>query len=231
MIVAQVQLRDRTGDASCVQDNGFCPGWIADNWQDYLDPLWRHLQLTLAPVACGLAIAFVLAVVAHRRRPLAGPILGVSSVLYTIPALAAFAFLIPAFGFGFVTALVPLTAYTLAILFRNIVAGLANVPDEARDAALGMGLTERQLLWRVELPLALPEILAGVRIATVTTVGLATLAFYAGAGGLGAQILTDINFKSNIIVAGGLCVALAVALDLALLGVERAALPWRRVAA
>ena len=231
MILGQVELRDRTGDASCVQDNGFCPGWIADNWQDYLDPLWRHLQLTLAPVACGLVIAFALAVLAHRRRALAGPILGFSSVLYTIPALAAFAFLIPSLGFGFVTALVPLTAYTLAILFRNIVAGLDNVPAEARDAAVGMGLTDRQLLWRVELPLALPEILAGVRIATVTTGGLATLAFYAGAGGLGAQILTDINFKSNIVLAGGLCVVLAVVLDVALLALERAALPWRRVQA
>lgn len=231
MILAQVEIRDRTGDASCVQDNGFCPGWIADNWQDYLDPLWRHVELTLAPVACGFVISFALAVAAHRRRSLAGPILGVSSVLYTVPALAAFAFLIPPLGFGFVTALIPLTAYTLAILFRTIVNGLGNVPADARDAARGMGLTERQLLWRVEVPLALPEILAGVRIATVTTVGLATLAFYAGAGGLGEQILTDVTFKSNVVLAGGLCVALAVVLDVALLGAERLAAPWRRVAA
>ncbi len=132
-------------------------------------------------------------------------------------------------GFGFVTALIPLTAYTLAILFRNITAGLDNVGDDVLDAARGMGLTDRQLLWRVQLPLASPEILAGVRIATVTTVGLATLAFLAGAGGLGEQINRDLVFKSNIAVAGGLCVLLAIAFELALQGLERRALPWRRV--
>jgi osmoprotectant transport system permease protein len=105
------------------------------------------------------------------------------------------------------------------------------VPAEARDAARGMGMTDRQLLWRVEVPLAMPEIVAGLRIATVTTVALATLAFYAGAGGLGAQINTDVNFKSNVAVAGGLAILLAFALDLALMGAERALAPWRRAGA
>ena len=227
MILAQVRIRDRS-EGSCVQDNGFCPGWIADHWQDYLDPLWRHVQLTVAPVACGLLIAFLLALAARRHRALGGPILLVTSVLYTIPAIALIGILLVPLGFGFVTALIPLTTYTLAILFRNIAAGLDNVPAEVRDAALGMGLTDRQLLWRVELPLALPEILAGVRIATVTTVGLATLAFFAGAGGLGEQIRNDLVFKSNIALAGGLCVLLAVTLELALQAAERRALPWRR---
>lgn len=229
MVLAQVEIRDRTGDASCVQDNGFCPGWIADNWQDYLQPLWRHVELTAAPVACGLVIAFLLALAARRHHGLGGPILVLTSVLYTIPAVAFIGILLVPLGFGFVTALVPLTAYTLAILFRNITAGLDNVGDDVLDAARGMGLTDRQLLWRVQLPLALPEILAGVRIATVTTVGLATLAFLAGAGGLGEQINRDLVFKSNIAVAGGLCVLLAIAFELALQGLERRALPWRRV--
>ncbi|HYF26176.1 MAG TPA: ABC transporter permease, partial [Baekduia sp.] len=181
-----VQIRDRSEEAvSCVRDNGFCPGWIADHWQDYLDPLWRHVQLTLTPVACGFVIAFALALLAHRRRGLGPPLLLVTSVLYTVPAFAFIGVLLVPLGFGFVTALIPLTAYTLAILFRNILAGLENADADVRDAARGMGLTDRQLLWRVELPLALPEILAGVRVATVTTVGLATLAFFAGAGGLG----------------------------------------------
>jgi osmoprotectant transport system permease protein len=226
-ILAQVQIHERKS-LSCVQNNGFCPRWIADHLGDYASPLWRHVELTIAAVALGFVIAFALALVAHRRRWLTGPIVGVTGVLFTIPSLAAFALLIPALGFGFVTALIPLTAYTLLILFRNITAGLANVPDEARDAALGMGLTDRQLLWRVELPLAVPAIMAGLRVATTTTVGLAALAFYAGAGGLGQQILTDISFKSNIVVAGGLCVLLAFAFDLALLGAQRLLTPWQR---
>jgi osmoprotectant transport system permease protein len=198
---------------------------------DYLSPLWRHLELTLASVALGFAIAFVLALAAHRRRWLAGPIVGVTGILYTIPSLAAFAILIPITGFGFFTALIPLTTYTLLILFRNIIAGLDNVPAEAKDAARGMGLTDDQLLWKVELPLALPEIFAGLRVATTTTVGLAALAFYAGAGGLGQQILSDIAFKSNVLVAGLLCVVLAFVLDLLLLGTQRLLLPWQRVRA
>jgi osmoprotectant transport system permease protein len=227
MILAQVQIHTRSGH-SCVQDNGFCPDWIVHHLGDYASPLWRHVELTIAPVACGLLIAFALAVVAHRRRWLTGPIVGLTGVLYTIPSLAFFALLIPLSGFGLVTALIPLTAYTLLILFRNTVAGLDNVPEEALDAARGMGFTDRQLLWKVELPLALPEIFAGLRVATTTTVGLAALAFYAGAGGLGQQILSDIAFKSNVATAGVLCVLLAFVLDVGLLGAQRMLLPWQR---
>jgi osmoprotectant transport system permease protein len=227
-IVAQVTIR-RRDEPGCVQDNGFCPRWIADHFSDYLSPLWRHVELTVASVSLGFAIAFALALLAHRRRWLTGPIVGITGILYTIPSLAMFALLIPLTGFGFVTALIPLTSYTLLILFRNVVTGLDNVPAEAKDAARGMGFTERQLLWRVELPLALPEIFAGLRVATTTTVGLAALAFYAGAGGLGQQILRDIAFKSNVVTAGVLCVLLAVVLDLGLLGAQRLLLPWQRV--
>jgi osmoprotectant transport system permease protein len=231
-ILAQVKLHDReAGKLSCVQDNGVCPDWIVHHLDDYLSPLWRHLELTLSSVAIGFAIAFTLALIAHEHRWLTAPITGVTGILYTIPSLALFAILIPITGFGFKTALIPLTAYTLIVLFRNIIAGLDNVPDEAKDAALGMGFTDRQLLWKVELPLALPEIFAGLRVATTTNVGLAALAFYAGAGGLGAQILTDITFKSNILVAGVLCVLLAFALDLSLLGLQRLLLPWQRARA
>jgi osmoprotectant transport system permease protein len=231
-ILAQVEIHRRdSGSLTCVQDNGICPSWIAHHLDDYLSPLWRHVELVLASVAIGFVIAFALALMAHRRRWLTGPIIGVTGILYTIPSLALFAILIPITGFGFNTALIPLTTYTLLILFRNIVAGLANVPEEARDAARGMGLTDRQLLWKVELPLALPEIFAGLRVATTTNVGLAALAFYAGAGGLGQQILTDIAFKSNILVAGLLCVLLAFVLDVALLGIQRLLLPWQRARA
>jgi osmoprotectant transport system permease protein len=231
-ILGQVQLHDReSGQLNCIQKNGICPDWIVHHLGDYTSPLWRHVQLTLASVVLGFVIAFALAMVAHRHRWLTGPIIGVTGILYTIPSLALFALLIPVTGFGFVTALIPLTVYTLLILFRNIVAGLDNVPEEARDAALGMGLTDRQLLWRVELPLALPEIFAGLRVATTTNVGLAALAFYAGAGGLGQKILSDIAFKSNVLTAGALCILLAFVLDLGLLGAQRALLPWHRARA
>jgi osmoprotectant transport system permease protein len=160
-----------------------------------------------------------------------GPIVGITGVLYTLPSLAVFFLLLPITGRGTTTALIALTAYTLQIIFRNIVTGLENVPADARDAGLGMGLTDRQLLWRVELPLALPDIIAGLRIATTTTVGLATLAVFAGAGGLGEQIVTgsNITFKTGVVAAGGLAVLLALVLDVVLLGVQRALTPWRRV--
>jgi osmoprotectant transport system permease protein len=226
-VLAQLKLNDRSGD-SCVADDGVCPGWIADNLDRYWRPLGEHVELTLISVAIGFAIAFALALLAHRRRWLVGPITQVTGVLYTLPSVAVFFLLLPVTGRGRTTAIVALTAYTLVILFRNIVGGLDNVPPEARDAGRGMGLTQRQLLWQVELPLALPEILAGLRIAVTTTVGLAALAFLAGAGGLGDAIFADVTFRSNVLVAGGLCVALAVVLDLAVLGVQRAVTPWTR---
>jgi osmoprotectant transport system permease protein len=145
--------------------------------------------------------------------------------------VAVFFLLLPITGFGNTTAIVALVSYTLLIIFRNVMAGLDGVPGDAKDAGRGMGLTDRQLLWRVEVPLALPEILAGLRIAASTTVGLATLAFFAGAGGLGDQIFSDITFKSNVVVAGGLSVVLAVILDALILLVQRLSTPWTRAAA
>ena len=167
----------------------------------------------MVAVAIGFLIAFTLALVAYRRRWLINPVTQVTGVLYTIPSIAAFFLLLPITGRGFVTAIVALVAYVLLIIFRNVLTGLDNVPDETKDAGRGMGLTDRQLLWRVEVPLAMPEIMAGLRIAVTTTVGLATLAFFAGAGGLGEQIFADINFKSNVVTAGGLAVGLAALLD------------------
>jgi osmoprotectant transport system permease protein len=230
MILAQLELRDRSAEDSCVADNGVCPDWIADNFDRYVTPFWEHVYLTVVSVAIGLAIAFALALLAHRRRWLIGPITQVTGILYTLPSVAVFFLLLPITGRGRTTAIIALVAYTLLILFRNLMAGLDNVPSEARDAGRGMGLTRRQLLWRVELPLALPEIMAGLRIAVTTTVGLAALAFLAGAGGLGAAIFADVNFRSNVLVAGGLAVALAVVLDLMVLGVQRLITPWMRAA-
>ena len=228
--LAQVEIRERTGQG-CVQENGFCPDWIQDNWERYVDPFWEHVYLTVVSVGIGFAIAFALALIAHRRRWLTGPITAFTGALYTVPSIAAFLLLLPITGRGNTTAIVALVSYTLLILFRNITTGLRNVPEEARDAARGMGLTPNQILWRVELPLAIPEILAGLRIAITTTIGLATLAFFAGAGGLGREIYADINFKSNVVTAGGLAVLLAAFFDLVVLLVQRLLTPWRRAVA
>ena len=230
--LAQLEIRDRTDDDSCVADNGFCPDWIVNNFADrYTDPLVEHIVLVVVSVTIGFAIAFTLALLAHRRRWLTGPFTAITGALYTIPSIAALLLLLPITGFGRTTAIIVLVAYTQVILFRNITGGLNGVPVDAKDAARGMGLTERQLLWRVELPLALPEVLAGLRIATTSTVNLATFAFFAGAGGLGAAIFSDITFRSNVIVAGGLAVLLAAACDVLILTVQRLATPWRRAAA
>jgi osmoprotectant transport system permease protein len=228
--LAQVQIHKRSGN-SCIAEDGFCPNWIADNFDRYIDPFWQHVYLTMVSVAIGFTIAFALALIAHKYSRLTGPFVGLSEVLYTIPSIAAFLLLLPVTGRGNTTAIICLSAYALQSILNNIILGLRNVPEDLKDAGRGMGLTDRQLLWRVELPTALPEILAGLRIAVTTTVGLATLAFFAGAGGLGQQIYTDIQFKSNVVVAGGLAILLAAVLDVAILLFQRLATPWRRAVA
>ena len=231
MILAAIETRDRDSpEARCIADQGFCPSWIADNLDRYWSPLLQHLFLTVTSVALGFVIASALGILAHRHRWLVGPITNVTGILYTIPSVAAFFLLLPLTGRGNAPALIALTGYTLLILFRNVTAGLDGVPPDARDAGLGMGLTRRQLLWRVEMPLALPAIMAGLRVATTTTVGLAALAFFAGAGGLGGEINADLAFKSNVVTAGVLCILLAAALDGTLLLAQRALTPWSRAA-
>lgn len=228
-VLGQVQIQSRKGQ-DCVAKNGFCPDWIVDNFNRYVDPFWQHVFLTVTSVAIGFAIAFALALLAHRKRSLILPLSAGSQILYAIPSVALFLLLLPITGRGNTTALIALVSYTLIFVFVNVTTGLDGVPGDAVDAARGMGLTEQQLLWRVEVPLALPEILAGLRIAATTTVGLAALAFFAGAGGLGQEIYADITFKSNVATAGGLAVLLAVVLDLLILGVQRILTPWRRAA-
>jgi osmoprotectant transport system permease protein len=231
VILVLAQLQERTRSDSCVADNGFCPDWIAHNYDRYVDPFLQHVFLTVVSVSIGFAIAFTLALIAYRRRWLINPVTQVTGILYTIPSVAAFFLLLPLTGRGNTTAIIALVAYVLLIIFRNVLAGLDNVPDETKDAGRGMGLTDRQLLWRVEVPLALPEIMAGLRIAATTTVGLATLVFFAGAGGLGEQIFADLTFKSNVVVAGGLAVLLAAVLDGLILLIQRAITPWTRAVA
>ena len=223
-------FRDRS-NPDCVQRNGaFCFEWAADNLVDrYLTPTLQHLVLVSTSVVLGFVIAIGLAVVSHRRRWLVPGITGVTGVLYTVPSIAFFVLLLPVTGRGTDTAIIVLTAYTLQIIYRNTVAGLANVPAEARDSGRGMGMTPRQLLWRVELPLAVPEIIAGLRIATVSTVAIATLAVFAGAGGLGAEIYANLRFKTGIIICGGIAILMAIGFDTLLVGAQRLISPWRRV--
>jgi osmoprotectant transport system permease protein len=237
-VIALVQLAQASSDffrnrsdTDCIQDNGaFCVGWVIDNFGDrYVTPLLEHVVLVVVSVALGFVIAFAMALTSHRRHWLVPPFVGATGVLYTIPSLAFFFLLLPVTGRGRDTAIIVLTAYTLQIIYRNIVAGLANVPAEAKDAGRGMGMTDRQLLWRVELPLAVPEIVAGLRIATVSTVAIATLAVFAGGGGLGSEIVagSNITFRTGVVVAGGLAILMAITFDVLLLLVQRRLARWR----
>jgi osmoprotectant transport system permease protein len=215
---------------SCVAENDtICPQWAIENIDRYVTPTLEHLVLVLVPVAIGFAIALGLAIVSHRRRWLVPALTGVTGVIYTIPSIALFLILLPVSGRGTTTAIIALTLYTLQILYRNMVTGLANVPEASKDAGRGMGMTNRQLLWRVELPLAMPEIIAGLRIATVSTVAIATLAVFAGAGGLGDELYSNLTFKTNIVVCGTIAIGMAIAFDVLYIGAQRLLAPWRRV--
>ena len=222
------------GQTSCVAENTtVCVAWAFDNFDRWVTPTLEHLLLVSASVAAGFAIAFGLALLSYGRRWLVPAFIGATGVIYTIPSIALFLILLPITGRGTVTAIIALTLYNLQIIYRNIVTGLANVPEASKDAGRGMGMTRRQLLWRVELPLAIPEIIAGLRIATVSTVAIATLAIFAGAGGLGQVIYNDglqnDVFKTAIVVGSGLAIAMAVCFDMFYLAGQRAISPWRRV--
>jgi osmoprotectant transport system permease protein len=221
-------VHNRAGESGCPGNNGVCLDWIVHHLDRYQTPFFEHVYLTVVPVAIGFAIALTLGLVAHRQRWLITPLAGLTSALYTVPSISAFLLLLPVTGRGNDTAIVALTAYTLVIIFRNVITGLASVPQETIDAAQGMGLTSLQRLFRVELPLALPEILAGLRIAAATTVGLAAFAYLAGGGGLGNNINREIDFRGNVLACGILLTLLASALDLLVLTFQRAVTPWRR---
>jgi len=226
-------IQERTSDTlPCQADTGklFCFDWARENIDRYGTPTVQHLELVMISVLLGFAIAFALSLLSHRHRWLQPPLLAGTGVLYTIPSIAFFFLLLPITGRGSDTAIIALSAYTLQIIYRNTTIGLRNVPASVKDAARGMGLTDRQILWRVELPLATPEIVAGLRIATVSTVALATLAVFAGGGGLGTQIYGggNLNFITSIVIAGGIAMLMALAFDVLLLGFQRLRTPWRR---
>ena len=205
--------------------------WVGNHLDEIWQDLVEHLQLTAIAVGIGFAISMVLALLSIRYRWTYGPIGAFCAVLYAIPSLALFALLIPIVGLGVVPAEIALVGYTLLILLRNMVAGFDGVPPEVREAADGMGYEGWRRGLRVDLPLALPAIIAGLRIATVTTVGLVTVAALVGTGGLGALINDGLDrgdFPTPVVVGSVLSIALAIVLDVMFVLIERFATPWRR---
>ncbi len=213
-----------------MNDPWFSWSYVVGHRDDILTATREHVTLTLIAVIFGLLLAVPLALVARRWRWTTTPILTVAGIVYTIPALALFAALLPFTGLTTLTVEIGLISYTLLILVRNVLAGLDGVPEEVREAARGMGFRGARLLTRVELPLALPAILAGVRVATVSTVALVTVGAIVGHGGLGGLILEGLNslYRTEVVAASLACVLLALVADLLLLGLQRLLTPWDR---
>ncbi len=208
--------------------------WIFDHLDDVAEKTWQHVQLLVIPMVAGFAIAFALAILAARRPGTIGPVTAVTGLLFTIPSLAAFAVLIPITGLSVLTDVIPLTAYTLLILYVNTVAGIRSVPADVNEAADAMGYTARARFLKVQLPLATPLIMSGVRVAAVTTIGLVTVAAIIGGdrfGGLGQFIIegrqTDFDTKIYLGAVGSIMLAFLV--DGLLVGVQRLLTPWTRV--
>jgi osmoprotectant transport system permease protein len=218
--------------SDCIRENGqFCFDWFVDNFDRVFVPrLLEHIWLTALAVGIGFIIAFSAALLAHVVGRFETPFAIFAAFLYTIPSLAFFQLMVPITGLTVTSAEIALVSYTLLILFRNTLTGLREVPEDARLAARAMGLTKGQVLRRVELPLALPAIMAGIRIATVTTISLATVAAFIGVGGLGQPIFNAIQsgFKTQFVVAGLLAVALALVADALLVLLQRLLAPWLR---
>lgn len=211
-----------------------CGDYYQDRWPELRDATVEHLWITAAAVALGLLLAIPLAMVARRYPRVEGLVLGMTTTIYTVPSLALFSLIVPFAFFGLTprTVITGLALYALTILVRQILAGLRAVPAEVKEAASGLGYGSLRMLVRIELPLALPVIMAGMRVATVSTVALTTIGSIVGYGGLGNLLAqgVDTDFKAQILAASVLCVVLAVALDLGLLGVQRVLTPWARTA-
>ncbi|MBX5473756.1 MAG: ABC transporter permease [Thermoleophilia bacterium] len=220
--------------SACERTNGWwCTDWLRDHWGDTLQPaLLQHVELSLIAVAVGFAIASALAIAGFRFRLVDAPVGALADFLYTIPSLALFQLLVPLTGLTETTVEIALVSYTLLVLYRNMVEGLRGVPADVLEAARGMGLTRVQTFVRVELPLAAPAVLAGLRIATVSTISIATVAAFVIPKGLGEPIFVALNqnlFKTEILAAGGLAVALALTADGVLVLAQRLLTPWSRL--
>ncbi|WP_030199702.1 ABC transporter permease [Streptomyces sp. NRRL S-87] len=215
-----------------VANDWICWEYVRSRSQELTDATLQHVWITVVSVLVGLAVSVPLALLARRRPAFAGPMLATTTLLYGIPSLAMFSLLTPVFGLSASVVVTGLVLYSLTILVRNLLAGLAAVPDEVREAARGMGYGPARLLWQVELPLALPTLMAGIRIATVSTVALTSVGSIVGSGGLGNLIAPAVqsSFRAQVLTASVLCVLLALVADLLLLGVQRLVTPWARAA-
>jgi len=204
--------------------------WVSTHIPTILGYLGQHVEFTVISLAGGIIISLPLGVAAYRRPGLRLPLLGAFGTFYTIPSLAFFALMIPYTGISVLTALIPLTLYNVLILLRNVIVGLDEVPADVLDAADGMGYRPFARLLRIELPLALPAMLAGLRVATVSTIGIITIAAVIALGGLGELIYEGFieSFRTPLVVGMVLCVALALVADVVLAGVKRLAVPWSR---
>ncbi|MGA9749521.1 MAG: ABC transporter permease [Nocardioides sp.] len=216
---------------SCLVSNEWVCGEYFRTRSDIIaDALVQHIWITVVSVLLGLAFAFPLALLARRYRRLEGIVVGATTAVYTIPSLALFALLLPFTGLSPATVILGLALYSLTILVRNIIEGLKAIPDEVRESAVGMGYARTRMLFGVDLPLALPTIMAGLRVAAVSTVALTTVGSIVGYGGLGNLLLTavDSQFKAQVLTAGVLCVLLAIGFDVLLVGLQRVLTPWTR---
>lgn len=207
-----------------------CGQYLLDRQSELIDATIEHVLITVASVAFGVILAFPLALIARRFPRFEATILGVSTGIYTIPSLALFPLLVPFTGLSPVTVVIGLGLYALTILVRSILEGLRSVPEDVRESATGLGYGAGRLLLRVELPLALPVIMGGLRVATVSTVALTTIGTLVSYGGLGNLIKdgVDTNFRAELLAAAVICVVLAVLLDLVIVGTQRLLTPWTR---
>ncbi|WP_059010762.1 ABC transporter permease [Streptomyces specialis] len=216
---------------SCLTANEWiCGEYVSSRAEELTDATVEHVLITVTAVAIAVLVALPLALLARRWRFAAGGILGLTTVLYTVPTLAMYALLLPVFGISMSVVICGLVLYSLTILVRNMLTGLQSVPEEAREAAVGLGYGRGRMLFAIELPLALPALMAGIRIATVSAVSLTTVGAIVGYGGLGNLIYSGMHsyFKAQVLTASALCVALAVLADVALLTVQRLITPWTR---
>jgi osmoprotectant transport system permease protein len=220
-------------DTSCyasTTNEWLCGEYWSDRRSELIDATSQHIQITVAAVLLGLVIALPMAVAARRYPQLKVSVLGVSTALYTIPSIALFPILVLFTGITMTTVIIGLALYSLTILVRNALTGLEAVPDDVRESAVGLGYGPTRLLLKIELPLALPVIMAGLRVAAVSTVALTTVGSIVSYGGLGDLLRDGVqnDFKAEIFAASVLCVALAVAFDVLLLGTEKLLTPWAR---
>lgn len=220
-------------DNCMVRNEWICPEYVTSRAELLTDALLQHVGLTVVSVLIGLAVALPLALLARRHRRLEGMVVGTTTAIYTIPSLALFALLLPISGLSATTVVTGLVLYSLTILVRNIIEGLNGIPADVIEAARGMGYGARRLLWTVEIPLALPSIMAGLRVAAVSTVALTTVGSIVSYGGLGNLLLEAVNtgFRPQVLTASVLVVLLALVLDLLIVGAQRVMTPWTRTRA